>query len=156
MDESCCLPTPLEQDPARCPVSGTPGRITPLVTLKALLTPSALATLEPDQTYRFCPDPTCEVVYYSPARAYRTADLKVPVYQKDPGDDVPLCYCFGWTRGALLHAWQMEEGHGVVREIRAHVQAGRCGCEVNNPQGSCCLGDVSRVLKTLDREHASS
>lgn len=130
-----------------CPVSGTPGRTTPLITLKALLTPRSLATLAPGEPYRFCPDPTCEVVYYSPTRTYRIADVQVPVYQKDAGDDVPVCYCFGWTRGALLHARQMEEGQSVVGEIRAHVRAGRCGCEVNNPQGACCLGNLARALE---------
>lgn len=153
MDDSCCLPSSPEQD-ALCPVSGTRGRTTPLITLKALLTPGALATLEPGETYRFCPDPSCTVVYYSGAQTYRTADVRVPVTQKDTGDDVPICYCFGWTRGALLHARQLEEEGQIVRDIRAHVRVGRCGCEVNNPQGSCCLANLGRLLEREGQEPA--
>nr|WP_308808493.1 hypothetical protein [Insulibacter thermoxylanivorax] len=36
---------------------GQNGRRVPLVTLKSLLKPAALATLEPDRDYAFCPNP---------------------------------------------------------------------------------------------------
>lgn len=29
----------------------------------------------------------------------------------------------------------------------SHFQAGRCGCEVNNPQGACRLGNVNTVVR---------
>jgi hypothetical protein len=124
----------------------------PLITLKALLTPSALARLRPEEAFRLCPDPACDVVYFSPAQTYSTGDLKVPVYQKDQAPGVTVCYCFAHTREDLGQAVATGTGQALEASIRAHVQAGRCGCEVNNPQGSCCLGNVVTVLRSLDRQ----
>ncbi len=111
------------------------------ITLKALLRPGALARLDPHVPYRFCPDPACETVYYGNALEFRRADVEVPVFAKESGGDAPVCYCFGWTRDRLRQV-----GPPARAEIRRHVRADRCGCEVNNPKGSCCLGDVQRVL----------
>jgi hypothetical protein len=33
--------------------------------------------------------------------------------------------------------------------VTEHIRAGRCGCNVNNPQGSCCLGNIQAVVKEL-------
>lgn len=136
----------MEHDADVCPVNGVKGKAVKVVTLKALLTPQALATLEPHEQHRFCLDPDCPTVYYSPSRTYRGEDLKVPVFQKDPGADVPVCYCFAHTRRDLGRAVQENTAERIPRSIRAHIQAGRCGCEVTNPQGSCCLGNVTRAV----------
>src|SRR5690606_3948178 len=78
---------------------------------------------------------------------FRTADVKVPVYQKDPGEDVPVCYCFGWTRRRIRDELAQTGKSTASATIAAHVKAGRCGCEVNNPQGACCLGNVQAVVR---------
>jgi hypothetical protein len=51
-----------------------------LVTIKALLTPAALARLNPVEAFRFCLEPACDVVYFSPTLIFRPSDLKVPVF----------------------------------------------------------------------------
>ncbi|KEF34173.1 MULTISPECIES: putative iron-sulfur cluster-binding metallochaperone [Deinococcus] len=129
-----------------CPVSGHASLPVRLLTLKALLRPQALARLQPAPDFRFCPDPACEVVYFSPQQTFRVPDLKVPVAHKDPSGGVPLCYCFGFTRAEVEAAREAGRGAELVETIRGHIRAGRCGCEVNNPQGRCCLGMVSGLL----------
>jgi hypothetical protein len=64
------------------------------------------------------------------------------VLAKDARGDVPACYCVGWTRNGLRTA-----GALAVLEIRTHMAAGRCGCEVNTPKGACCLGDVEQIIR---------
>lgn len=152
MKLNCCAPDTPGQDVTSCPVSGTRGKAVPLITLKALLTPSALARLRPEDTFRLCPDPVCDVVYFSPSQTYSTGDLKVLVFQKDQAPEVPVCYCFDHMRADLGEAASTGTDQALEASIRAHVQAGRCGCEVNNPQGSCCLGNVVTVLRSLDRQ----
>ncbi|CAM4094468.1 putative iron-sulfur cluster-binding metallochaperone [Deinococcus marmoris] len=152
MELNCCASSAPGQDVTSCPVSGTRGKAVPLITLKALLTPLALARLTPEDTFRFCPDPTCDVVYFNAAQICRTEDLKVLVFQKDQAPGVPVCYCFGHTRADLSAAAASGTGQALETSIRAHIQAGRCGCEVNNPQGRCCLGNVVALLRTLDRQ----
>ena len=129
----------------RCPVTGAAGRSVDTITLKALLRPAALAKLNPHARYFYCPDASCDTVYFAGTQTYERSDLEVPVYAKDADEDVPVCYCFGWTRSRL----RSESSTGPA-EIRAHVAAGRCGCEVNNPKGSCCLGDVESFVRRLN------
>ncbi len=132
----------------RCPQCGQEGKPIGLVTLKSLLRPEALERLNPQTAYAFCAAPQCDVVYFAADGApFRTADVKVPVYQKDPGEDVPVCYCFGWTRRRIRDELAQTGKSTASATIAAHVKAGRCGCEVNNPQGACCLGNVQAVVR---------
>jgi hypothetical protein len=124
-----------------CPITGVIGQPVDTITLKALLVPTALAKLDPQAQYEFCPDPTCDTVYFSEAQTFERHDVEVPVLAKDLDVSVPVCYCFGWTRERIQAV-----GDPAFDEIRAHVVAGRCGCEVKNPKGACCMGDVVRVL----------
>lgn len=132
--------------PVTCPGCGAPGKVVKVITLKALLTPAALATLAPSEEHRFCQDRDCDVVYFNRARQYHRAELKVPVFQKDRQATTPVCYCFGYTRADLAHAQIVRRADVLSQSIQAHIRAGRCGCDVNNPQGSCCLGNVNRAL----------
>ncbi len=144
MSLSCCTSglTLQAQSADCCLLSGTKGRKVPVITLKSLLRPDSLARLAPDVQHYFCPDAGCKVAYFSADGAYHRHELKVPVYQKDDGADVPVCYCFGWTRATIADAAALSEEDAVAPSISAHIKAGRCGCEVNNPQGACCLGNV--------------
>jgi hypothetical protein len=145
----CCQtqPMPSQSSVPACPANGVKGKPVKVITLKSLLKPEALATLNPTSAYRFCNSADCEVVYFSEAgQTFTTADLKIPVFQKEPGEDVLVCYCFGWTRQALIEGRQQQISVPVLQSIQAHMQAGRCGCEVNNPQGNCCFANVRRVL----------
>lgn len=147
---SCCqTSTDQPTKPIQCPVCHQKGKIIQLITLKALLQPTALETICPELTYAFCPNSSCKVVYFSDEQTFDKDMLKVSVFQKDAALDVPVCYCFGWTRERLIQAAQ--ENQNPIAHIREQVQANRCGCEVNNPQGACCLGNVTSFMRTLDK-----
>jgi hypothetical protein len=132
-----------------CPVCQQIGKSVQIITIKALLRPQALETIEPESNYAFCPNSFCEVVYFNGVQSYGRDCLKVSVYQKDDALDVPVCYCFEWTRKRLIQAIRSRQN--PVEFIREHVQANRCGCEVNNPQGSCCLGNVTKFIQSIDK-----
>lgn len=115
-----------------------------LATIKALLTPDALAQLEM-VTFRFCPEPACDTVYFSETgQVFRVTDVRVPVWQKLPPGDRLLCYCFGATERDLIR-----DGAAILTQVRAHIGERRCACEVRNPRGSCCLGDLTAALARL-------
>lgn len=154
MSLSCCSSglTPEARSADHCPQSGTKGRKVPVVTLKSLLRPDSLVRLTPDVQHYFCSDRGCEVVYFSAKGSYYRDELKVPVYQKDGGADVPVCYCFGWTRTTITDAAALGEEDAITPAISAHIKAGRCGCEVNNPQGACCLGNVTREVQAAKQQ----
>jgi hypothetical protein len=134
-------------DPTACPGCGAAGKVVKIITLKALLTPAALASLATTEEHRFCPHSDCDVVYFSGTRQYHRADVKVPVFQKELESHTPACSCFGHTRADLAQARTERRADILSQSIQAHIRARRCGGEVNNPQGSCCLGNVNRVLR---------
>lgn len=150
MDDCCETPTKLPSN-LQCPVCQQRGKRVQLITLKALLIPSALETINPESTYAFCSTAACEVVYFSDRQTFNKDTVKVPVFQKQGALDVPVCYCFGWTRERLMQAVLNKQR--PIDHISAQVQAQRCGCEVNNPQRSCCLGNVNAFVDRLDESN---
>jgi hypothetical protein len=120
-----------------------------LATLKALLTPQALAQLEM-VTFRFCPGVTCDTVYVSDTgKVFSTADVRVPVWQKLPPGDRMLCYCFGETERDIQREIDACGTTGVLARVRAHITERRCACDVRNPRGSCCLGDLTAAVARM-------
>lgn len=149
MDGCCQITTEKSTTPTQCPVCQQKGKSIQLITLKALLKPTVLETTQPEMTYAFCTNASCDVVYFSGEQTFGKDMLKVPVFQKNDALDVPVCYCFGWTRENLIQA--VQQNQRPIDHIREQVQANRCGCEVNNPQGSCCLGNVTSFIRSINK-----
>lgn len=146
--ESCCSVKAEAPDPRRCPGCGASGRRVELVTLKALLTPAALPKLQPAEHY-FCAGASCPVVYFGEGVTFGRGDVAVPVFQKEPDGRRTVCYCFD-VREDQIRQEVERVGHSPSAErIRKLVHDDRCACEVRNPQGSCCLGNVAAVAKSV-------
>lgn len=150
--EGCSTPR-ADTEGALCPVSRTIGQRVDLITLKALLKGNALRRLE-GKAYRFCPEPDCGVVYFDREAdsVFKRTDLTVRVTQKERGDSTPLCYCFDYSLGDLRRDLAESGGNLVPAAIMREIRAGHCACEVRNPQGTCCLGNISAAVRSLSRE----
>jgi hypothetical protein len=148
--EDCCLITEKTPAPAKaeCPVSGTLARRVPRRTVKHLLKSDKLDSLR-DVQYYYCNEATCNVVYFTNANApfFTTDDVAVKVFAKDPGDEVPVCYCFDWTRSRIKQQIRETGQSTAALEIAREIKAGRCLCDIKNPKGECCLSDVNKVVK---------
>ncbi|OIP68424.1 MAG: (2Fe-2S)-binding protein [Oscillatoriales cyanobacterium CG2_30_44_21] len=147
----CCTPSnntlPVEKSISTCPLNGKSGKLVGLVTLKSLLIPTALEQINAESIYRFCASSDCPVVYFSEnQQVFNTYHLKVPVFQKDQDEEVPACYCFGWTRQRIRKEIEEQGQTQAIASISSHIKAKRCGCEFNNPQGYCCLANVRVVI----------
>lgn len=151
-EESCAVPA-AESDSDSCPISGTIGLNVDLITVKALLNGGGLSRLE-GEAYRFCPASDCDAVYFdNRARSvFRKSDLTVRVGQKEREDPIPICYCFGFTAADLRRDLAVQGKTEIPAIIAAEVRAGHCACEVKNPQGSCCLGSVSKAVRRIQSE----
>jgi hypothetical protein len=138
-----------ESNSTDCPQSGSVGRTVDLQTVKALLTERALSRLVPGD-YRFCPDADCHVVYFAARGAqFSTDDVRVPVWHKLPFGSRPMCYCFGESEASIRVELETTGRSSAVERIREHIAAGRCACDVRNPRGACCLGDVIGAIKRM-------
>lgn len=146
--ERCCTVEPdrTAQPRQECPACGSAGRSVERITVKALLRPQALARLsEPE--HRFCATPACPIVYFGREETFDRDDVSAPVFQKEHAGDRIVCYCFAVTEADLGREIAETGRSTAAAEIAGHVEAGRCACEVKNPQGSCCLGNVAGAVR---------
>ncbi|MGE7765772.1 putative iron-sulfur cluster-binding metallochaperone [Peribacillus sp. NPDC096540] len=133
-----------------CPNCKVAGKKVKIITLKSMLKPTKLDSLSADLDHYFCAVNDCEVVYFdTEQKSYTKSDIKVPVYQKDTSLEVPVCYCFDWTKEKITQFVEKGLTPNPIEHIRENIKENRCGCEVNNPQSSCCLGNVTKFINQL-------
>lgn len=164
--DSCCAPnlsTPINADfsiaatNTDCPTCQKKGKKIDTLTVKSMVTVS-LKMVSPTEQYYFCKTPDCPTVYFRAdgKQLFTTNQLREAVHQKSPNDEsVSVCYCFGHTP-AGIRAELEKTGHAsAADDIREGINAGQCACEVRNPQGNCCLGNVNKVIAAMREQVAS-
>lgn len=153
----CCTPvTQTVSESAKvksktCPSCGQKGRIVDSATLKALLSVS-LRQVRDDVTYRFCATQDCDVVYYAQEaeQHFTIEQIRIPVYQKvATSEEVPICYCFQYSTEQIRQEIEQTGKTSAIDDINAGIQAGQCACDWRNPQGNCCLGNVTQFVKSV-------
>ena len=139
-----------------CPMCGRKGRNVSAFTVSVFLKDPILY-LHPERLrptiYRLCETPDCPVVYYSEDGSLMAAkhQVRVRVWQKESDPKVPVCYCFRHTVDSIFREI-MERGQtSVAQRISSEVKKGNCRCEVENPQGACCLGNVQKAIKMANQ-----
>ena len=145
-----CEPTSARPGVA-CPACARTGIVVDTLTLKAMLVPplTELRTVE----YRFCRTPECATVYFSAdgEQQFLERDIRELIYNKHPDDDsVFVCYCFRHTPESIKKELALTGRSTVVAAVTAGMQAGQCACDIRNPQGSCCLGNVRAVVERAE------
>ncbi len=122
-----------------CPVNGKSYPSTPLKTLLHHLKNIWTYKLK-TQTYYFCDDRHCEVVYFADDNSVFTQDtLRTTVGQKTDDADALLCYCFG-----ISHQ-HYKDDPSVKQFVIEQTRLSNCACETRNPSGRCCLKDFPRL-----------
>jgi hypothetical protein len=146
----CCCPGPsATSEPAACLACQAASQAVDSLTVKALLTESALSRFEP-AVYRFCSNPGCDVVYFAEqAPTFSKGDVRVPVWQKERVGHRTVCYCFGENEADMAKEIDRTGESLAIHRIRTHIAAGRCACDVRNPKGACCLGDVTAAVERM-------
>ena len=136
-----------------CPTNQQAGKAVDSLVLKAMLDVSLTQVTSP--AYYFCRDANCPTVYYSAdgSQCFSEPDLREKVFQKHATeDDVLVCYCFQHTVGSIRKELKQSGISTVVDSINAAIQAGQCACDIRNPQGDCCLGNVRVLVDKLKAE----
>ncbi len=127
---------------SRCLTCGRQGRDVDPLTVKSLLRSRALARRS-EPSHRFCPTSDCPVVYFGNEERFVLEDVRVGVFQKETSPDRIVCYCFGVSEASIREEIARTGSSTALQRIRELVEADRCVCELRNPQGSCCLGNVA-------------
>jgi hypothetical protein len=148
-NQTCSLPS---GTPGLCPECRIKGKAVATLTVKSLARDHA--AVQAGAQFSFCRTPDCEVVYFSDPVLFKKPDLKVRVGIKETTDPVPLCYCFEYDREDIRRDMDATGNTTILENIKAEVQGGFCACEVKNPSGACCLGDITRAIQEFER-HSS-
>jgi hypothetical protein len=130
-----------------CPECDQPGKLVETKTLKHIVQTCHLERV--NQTgFLFCRSADCNVVYFHPnGDCLRKPDVRPRVGLKETQDPVPLCYCFGFTEAMAVEEIRATGKCTIPQRITTEVKAGNCACEIRNPQGSCCLGNVAAAVR---------
>lgn len=125
------------------------GRVVARQTVVHHVKSEKLACVKSDE-YKFCPSENCSTVYYSASgEVFTVDDVRELVTSKTKGDERPLCYCFGFTEGfARLEIARTGES-SVSKQVKQFIKEKLCVCEIRNPAGACCLGEINRTIKKL-------
>ncbi len=151
MSESCCaIPETNTSGTDICPTCGQKGKPVGAETINALVRPE----LRPDSGFPggyYCPNPQDATLYFFDGAQVPISkeDVLVRVGFKESGAPQMVCYCFEHTKDAIQEDWAHGESR-IEARIREKVAAGSCSCEVKNPKGKCCLGDVRAAYKELE------
>ena len=134
---------------AMCPECQEVGKPVATRTVQAMLAVSLRLLTAHD--YFFCRTASCPVVYFAAgdAERYGVKDVRERVFQKEPdAEDVFVCYCFRHRVGEFRSSSDQER-QGRLQDIRDGISTEQCACDMRNPQGSCCLGNVMALARVL-------
>jgi len=137
-----------------CPTCGQKGKAVDTATVKSMLSVSLRQIKE--TSYFFCQNRDCPTGYFSDdgLQTFGRDEVRERVYQKDPdAEDIFVCYCFQHTVGEVRTASSGDQ-RAILDDINAGIKAGQCACDLRNPQGSCCLGNVRGVIKQVEKSAA--
>ncbi len=151
--EDCCIPKNSTRKPEQCPECGKPGRVVKPITVSVMVKdPTFYLHLEtlPHDGFFLCETKSCDIVYFNPEYAinFPKSQLRIKVWQKENDPDVLACYCFNNSVSSIQREIVEKGKSDVLSRISTEVKEGNCRCEVTNPQGSCCLGNVAKALKS--------
>ena len=150
MSSDCCPVSETNQnDTDLCPRCGEKGKPVSFATVGAMAKTAVEAAKLSARKFKLCRNRDCPVVYYTGEVQLEKSDLRVPVTFKERNYEGPVCYCFNHTVESIRAEIQTK-GHSAAQHmITQEVKAGRCACEVKNPAGTCCLGDVTRAVQAV-------
>jgi len=132
-----------------CQICGEVGRVVAKQTVVHQVGSETLSSVG-NAEYRFCSSGDCEVVYYSAeGNVFTTDDVRELVTSKTKGDNRPLCYCFGFTEGNVRQDLVLKGETTIPAQVTQLIKEKLCACEIRNPSGSCCLGEINRTIKNL-------
>lgn len=152
MKNNCCY-SQQNKSNIYCPVTHKKGTPVNIITLQNLLKSEALSKLNTSLNYFFCDDENCPIVYFNQQKqTFSIEELKVPVFQKDKAQKVPVCYCFNLTRQRIYEEIKTTGNSCAEEFIKEKIKARLCACDINNPQGSCCLANIRQTISNYQEK----
>lgn len=149
----CC--SPKSKGKSLCPRCHKSAKGVLAKTLAHLLKEETRRGLETLEGFHYCKSPDCEVVYFRDQTLLTQRDLTITVGLKTGASPATLCYCFGWTQEKVAAQLKATGHTDALEDIKAKMKDPGCSCEILNPSGGCCLGDVGKAITALQHADAT-
>jgi len=144
---NCCTPQP--KGKVACPKCDKKAKGVLAKTVEHLLTTDTKANLSCFDGFYFCKTPACEVVYFRVDEIFTQKEMRVVVGVKKDAKPATVCYCFHWTKEKITKEIEEDGNTSALEDIKTKMDTIGCQCEILNPGGGCCLGDVSKAIKEI-------
>ena len=145
MKNDCCSEV---TSSSSCPLCETTKQTVNAITLKHWLEAS-LVPFVGEGPFYFCDSRDCAVVFFSGDHSikYTKDQLRYRVASKENSGPSTVCYCFGVSKEMISEEILKTGKSTFLSWIGKEVKDGSCACEVRNPAGKCCMGEIKKVEK---------
>ena len=147
-EHNCCSSQP--KGKVECPKCNKKAKGVLGKTLQHLLISEAKANIFCLDGFYYCKTASCEVVYFRDDEILTQQEISVVVGLKAEADPATLCYCFNWTQEKIREEIALNGSSIALKDIKNKMNTIGCQCEILNPSGGCCLGDVSEAIKNIN------
>jgi len=148
-ESGCCTPQP--KGKVACPKCHEKAKGVLAKTVEHLLTHEAKEKCDSFDSFYYCKTPSCEVVYFKEGEILTQNDMSVTVGLKEGATPATVCYCFEWTKEKIIEELKATGETTALEDIKAKMENLGCSCEILNPSGGCCLGDVGKAIKEIKK-----
>ena len=148
-ESGCCTPQP--KGKVTCPKCHEKAKGVLAKTVEHLLTLKSKEKSDSFDGFYYCKAPSCEVVYFKEDEIFTQNDMSVTVGLKVGSTPATVCYCFGWTKEKITEELKATGETTALEDIKAKMENPGCSCEILNPSGGCCLGDVGKAIKEIKK-----
>jgi hypothetical protein len=150
LDEAAACSTDEPNETSRCGSCSGKSRPVSRKTVLLMLKPDLLERAM-HGSYSFCSERDCPIVYFEDrGREHFTVDdLRVRVGSKVKDDPIPMCYCFGFDENQIRDEIERTGDSSIPDKVSGLIREGLCACEVRNPSGICCLGEINKTANRL-------
>ena len=152
-ESGCC--TPRSKGKVECPTCHEKAKGVLGKTVAHLVKEQSKSKLDGFDGFYYCKTPTCKTVYFREGTVLTQEDMSVVVGLKEGATPATVCYCFDWTKEKIQAELEAIGKTTALEDIKAKMENPGCSCEVLNPSGGCCLGDVSKAIKALEEQMKS-
>ena len=139
-----------------CPECGTPSLKVAQKTVARLTKADLPGSGKKKESWQLCVSPECSVVYFFKKQMLHISDLRVPVWFKDGGGTVPICYCGKLKRDDIKLA--VKAGCTTIPQVLKHAKKKMTKkCDKTNPAGKCCKNALKHeIAKALSAGHSEN
>jgi len=148
-ESGCCTTQP--KGKVACPKCHEKAKGVLAKTVEHLLTHEAKEKCDSFDGFYYCKTPSCEVVYFREGEILTQNDMSVTVGLKEGATPATVCYCFEWTKEKITEELKATGETTALEDIKAKMENPGCSCEILNPSGGCCLGDVGKAIKEIKK-----